>query len=105
MIAIADSHPVQLVIGELLIQSELACRNRQMTFGVIAHDCIGWATEVRDVLREIATDAVFTRERLKAIAADRHISPQEESEIDGYLDEMQTEATEGRIAEHAEFQK
>lgn len=83
MIILAHQHPVQLVLGSMLIQADLAQRDRQLTFGVIAQDCIGWAVEVRDVLSEIATDAEYGAQRLNAAAAD------------GVL--TQAEAREGKI--------
>lgn len=97
MSALAEMHPVQLVLGEMMIAEELATRGRQMTFAVIARDCIGWAYTVRDVLCEIAQDAGDVNLMVHEAAADGIFSPTEQRQIVRKVDEIATQAREGRI--------
>jgi len=95
---LASHHPVQLVIGEMLIQSDLATKGRQLTFGVIAKDCVQWACQVRDVLQEIATDAVYGEELVERVVADGKITKDEAKELKEVFSEIELEAREGRVA-------
>ncbi len=94
---LANNHPIQLVLGSLLIQEELATKNRQMTFGVIARDAIEWATVSRDVFGEIATDAQVMGSRIDLYASDGIFDRAERDQLLKDAREIEIEAREGRI--------
>jgi hypothetical protein len=97
MSTLNSHHPVQLTIGELLIQEELARKHGQLTFGVIARDCIEWACEVRDVLREIASDAAYGELLVERVAADGKVTRNETHDLKNLFKEIELEAREGRV--------
>lgn len=94
---LSTSNPVQMVIGELLIQAELAERNHQFTFGMIAADCMEWATDIKDVMEEIVSDAETMAKRIELYAADGIFDRMERDELIRNIVEIMTEAREGVI--------
>lgn len=97
MTPLARTHPVQTLFGELVLQEQLAMRGRQLTFAVIARDCIEWAVETRDVLREIARDAGNGEALVDEVARDGRITPVETGQLRGMFQEIGFEAVEGKI--------
>lgn len=94
---LAAQHPMQLVLGSVIVGEEMATRGRQTTFASLCHDAAQWAVEVRDLLKEIACDAEFGAERLDALMVDGVMSQADQAEIRGYFLEIQREALTGEI--------
>lgn len=97
MIALARKHPCQLVLGALILEEELATSGRQLTLGHIAHEAIQWATDSRDLMREIATDSEYGIDRCHAARADGVVTLDELREVESVLEEIREEAVTGRI--------
>ena len=97
MSQLAYMHPAQLLLGAVVVGEELATKNRQTTFASLCRDAVGWAVETRDVLREIAADAAFGEHLVAEVAADGVITHKEAASLKGLFNEIETEATEGRI--------
>ncbi len=97
MLSLTSHHPAQLVLGSIIIGEQLATKGRQTTFAILCRTAVEWATETRDLLREIATDAEHLKERIHAAAADRVITPEEERELSAYALEIHDEAVTGKI--------
>jgi hypothetical protein len=94
---IVKNHPIQLIMGSLLIQSELASKNGQLTFGIIAKDCIGWASGVKDVFRKIESDADNMSSRIMLYAADGVFDLGEREQLLHDSEMISEEAREGRL--------
>jgi len=93
---LVTEHPVQMVLGSMLIQEELATKGNQLTFGVIARDCMEWAHEIRDVMAEIAAEADVMTQRVELYASDGVFDMSERDELLRNCQEIATEAREGR---------
>jgi hypothetical protein len=91
------THPIQLVLGELMLAEELATKHRQLTFGVIARDCMAWAHTAHDVLCEIVRDAGDVRLMIHEAATDGKFCPTERHQILRKVEEIEVQAREGRI--------
>lgn len=87
-----------MVLGSILIAKELATKGRQLTLATLCRDAVEWATDTRDLLREIATDAEYLDGRITAVAADGTISGSEADELHALAREIRDEAITGRIA-------
>jgi hypothetical protein len=86
-------HPMQLVLGGLLVADELATKNRQLSLAVLCEQAAEWATLSRDLFREIAADAdrgEFVVDELLPDSATRR-------QIRGIFTEIKEEALTGRI--------
>ena len=94
---LAKAHPVQLVLGSLLIQAELASKNCQLTLGVLNADSIEWTTVSRDVFEEIAADAQVMGSRIEIYASDGIFDRAERAQLLKDAREIEIEAREGRI--------
>lgn len=97
MITLAPRHPAQLVLGSVILQEEIARKNGQMTFAILSHDAVGWATEVRDLVKEIGTDAQYGIDLCEEAKADNEITMDEFSSVETVLREIEEEARTGRI--------
>lgn len=91
------THPVQLVLGGLLIAEELATKNRQLSLAVLCEKAAEWACESRAVLVEIAQDAGNGELLVEEIARDGIITITEARQARGLFAEIGTQAREGRI--------
>lgn len=97
MSTLAPRHPIQLILGCLIRQEELARGRGQMTFAVMSNEAAQWASDIRDVLREIASDAAYGQDRCKAARDDGVVTVEELSEVEGVLETIELEALTGRI--------
>jgi hypothetical protein len=90
-------NPIQLVLGCLVRQEELARKKGQMTFAVMSADAAGWASEIRDVLVEIVADAQWGQDRCSAAWDDGVVTQEELAEIEAVLALIEREAAAGKI--------
>lgn len=97
MSALAFRHPVNLVLGAVLVAEEMATKGRQMTFASFCSDAVDWAVETRDLLREIACDAAHGFAVVGAVASDGIITPAEANQLKEVFSEIETEALTGEI--------
>lgn len=97
MIALESHHPSQLLLGAVIVGEELATRNRQMTFASLCRDAISWATETRDLLCEIATDASALADDIVRVSSDGMITSDESQRLLESAREIEEEARTGRI--------
>lgn len=97
MTAIDRTHPVQLVLGTVLVAEELATKGRQMTLGVLCADAMQWASDCRDLFREIARECDEGVALVEEVAADGVITAIETSRVRALFAEIGTEARTGRI--------
>lgn len=97
MKGLGPTHPMQRVFGGLLMASDLASRNRQLSLGVICEAATEWATETADVFREIARDAGCGAMLVEEAAKDGVFSPTEARQIGGLFREIEEEAVEGKV--------
>ena len=97
MILLEKYHPMQLTLGAIIVAEQLATKGRQTTFAIVCRDAISWATETRDLLREIATDADYLGDRIIAAAADGIFSPEEKAELHGEAIGIRDTATSGKL--------
>ncbi len=97
MNTIQRMHPVQLVLGGVLVMEELATKNRQLSFAVLCDQAAEWATVTRDLIREIAADADRGEFAVDELLGDGAASPADCRQIRGIFSEIKTEALTGRI--------
>lgn len=97
MHALNAEHPAQLCLGTVMIAEEMATKGRQTTFAMLARDAVEWATETRDLLREIATDASQLADDITAAAADGIITPEERVSLHESARQIESEAQSGLI--------
>jgi hypothetical protein len=97
MLSLTSHHPAQLVLGSIIIGEQLATKGRQTTFAILCRDAVEWATETRDLLREIATDAEHLHGRIRDFSADGVFTPAESAELQAYALEIHDEAITGKI--------
>lgn len=94
---VAREHPVQMVIGAVLVADELATRRGQLSLAVMCEKAAEWACATRDVLVEIARDAGNGELLVDEIARDGLITPTEARQARALFGEIGTEAREGRV--------
>lgn len=97
MTTLAAQHPMQLVLGSVVVAEELATKGRQLTLAQICGDAVDWAVETRDLLREIACDAADGVLCVRSVAADGVITSDEAELLVGRFSEIEREAITGKI--------
>lgn len=97
MLTLARMHPVQLVLGGLLVADELATKNRQLSLAVLCEQAAEWATCTRDLIFEIARDADRGEFVVDELLGDGDASPADRRQIRGIFSEIKEEALTGRI--------
>jgi hypothetical protein len=97
MNALAEQHPVQLVMGGLLLAEELAAKDRQLSLACLCDMAAEWCDSARAVFAEIAADAGCGETLVDEVAKDGVITPTEARQLRGLFEEIGTEAREGRI--------
>lgn len=97
MSTLVGQHPVQLVMGGLLLAEELAAKDRQLSLACLCGMAAEWCDQVREVLAEIGRDAGNGELLVDEVARDGVITPREAKQLRGLFSEIGIEATEGRI--------
>lgn len=96
-IALSEEHPVQAVMGGLLIAEELARKGAQLSLATICESAAEWCDNVVAVFEEIAADAGNGELLVDEVAKDGQITAREAKQLRGLFAEIKTEASEGRI--------
>lgn len=97
MVALNKCHPAGLLAGALTIGERLAVKARASALVAICRDGLGFARQLSEVSREIATDAEHASDVLREVAADGVITPAERARLDACLTEIRDEAVTGKI--------
>jgi hypothetical protein len=97
MNALSPDHPAQLAWGFVLETEAQAALKRQGVFAFLAMCARPAVIEVRELFREIATDADYLDDRLHAAAEDGRLDGEELAELSGLAREIKTEAVTGKI--------
>lgn len=90
-------HPVQLVLGGILVMEEMATKGGQLSFAVLCEQAAEWATCTRDLLLELAHDGERHRMMQRELLGDGEASEADRRQLDASIVEMITEALTGRI--------
>lgn len=97
MNTLASRHPVQLVLGGIMLAEQMATTRRQLTLAALCDSAIDWAHDARDVVVEIVRDAGNAALLVEEIARDGRITPAEAAQMRRVLQEIETEAREGKV--------
>jgi hypothetical protein len=97
VIALARMHPVQLVLGGILVIEEMASKGGQLSFAVLSEQAAEWAVSTRDLMREIVADGERHRMMQRELLCDGQASEADLRQLDRSIDEIIAEAREGRI--------
>lgn len=97
MIAMVRMHPVQLVLGSVLVMEEMATKGGQLSFAVLCEQTAEWAMCTRDLIAEIASDADRGEFAVDELLADGDASIADRRQIRGIFTEIKQEALTGRI--------
>lgn len=97
MSPLAKNHPMQLLLGAVIVGEEIATKGRQTTFAILCRDALEWATETRDLLKEIACDAAVLGENIQSVAKDGLITAEERELLVRGAREIEAEALTGKI--------
>lgn len=97
MTTLTAHHPMQLVLGSIVVAEELATKGRQLTLAQLCHDAAVWAVECRDVLREIVCDADYCLSLFDEAGRDGVYTAEEIAAARGVVAEIREEAFTGKI--------
>tara|TARA_S200002703_G_scaffold15436_2_gene13219 strand:+ start:627 stop:914 length:288 start_codon:yes stop_codon:yes gene_type:complete len=89
------THPIQMVLGSLIIQEELAMKNGQTTFAILAEDCAEWARDSRESFCEIERRAGNMVSRIDLYASDGVFKNAEREQLSEDATKIETIAREG----------
>lgn len=90
-----DTHPIQMILGSLVIQEELARKRGQITFAILAEDCAEWARDSRESFCEIERRAGNMISRIDLYASDGVFENAEREQLTDDATKIETIAREG----------
>jgi hypothetical protein len=92
-----NTHPIQMVLGSLVIQEELATKRGQTTFAILGKDCEEWARDSRDSFCEIERRAANMILRIDLYSFDGVFQDAEREQLSEDATKIETIAREGFV--------